>query len=237
MSKKILQINFKFNISAADYEQANEPYGSLVAALPGLVWKIWLMNEDSQEAGGLYLFEDDTSLQTFMDGPIVASLQDNPELMNLSIKPFGVLEKLTAETRGPVTDGSRRKTFNQMAAEAYATVPLVNPHDLNRWMQQEPKPLVIDVQDAADVALMGTIPGAVNISFGSLTYKADHELPEEWRDPRLHNHALLIVTTCGMGPFGALGAKLLQEMGFSNVYILVGGVQAWKEAGYPVSQL
>ena len=193
------------------------------------------MNENSQEAGGIYLFENDNSLQAFLDGPIVASLRENPELTRLSIKPFNVLEKLTAEARGPVSAVSAKKTFYQMAAEAYAAVPVVKPHELYRWMQQEPKPLVIDIQDAADVALMGTIPGAVNISFGSLTYKADHDLPEEWRDPRLHDHALLIVTTCGMGAFGALGGKLLQDMGFTNVYILEGGVQAWKEAGYPVS--
>lgn len=134
------------------------------------------------------------------------------------------------------TSASRKFTFNQMAAEAFTSLPVVKPDELYRWLQQEPKPFVIDVQDAADVALMGTIPGAVNISFGSLTYKADHELPEDWRDARLNDHALLIVTTCAMGPFGALGGKLLRDMGFTNVYILEGGVQAWMEAGYPVQQ-
>lgn len=84
--------------------------------------------------------------------------------------------------------------------------------------------------------LTGSIPGAINISLGSLTYKADHELPEEWRDARLNNRAMLIVTTCAVGPLGALGGKLLQDMGFTNVYILEGGVQAWKEAGYPAEK-
>jgi rhodanese-related sulfurtransferase len=123
-----------------------------------------------------------------------------------------------------------------MAADAFASVPGVKPDVLHLWLQQEPKPFVIDVQDAADIALMGTIPGAVNISFGSLTYKADHELPEDWRDARLNDHTLLIVTTCTMGPFGALGGKLLQDMGYTNVYILEGGVQAWINAGYSVQQ-
>jgi rhodanese-related sulfurtransferase len=85
---------------------------------------------------------------------------------------------------------------------------------------------------AADIALTGSIPGAVNISLGSLTYKADLELPEEWRDTRLNDRSILIVTTCAMAPLGALGGKLLQDMGFTNMYILEGGVEAWKEAGY-----
>lgn len=121
-----------------------------------------------------------------------------------------------------------------MAAEAFASVPAIKPEELHRWLQQEPKPLIIDVQDAADIVLTGSIPGAINISLGSLTYKADHTLPEEWRDLRLNEHSLLIVTTCAMGPLGALGAKLLQDMGFTNVYILEGGVQAWIEAGYAI---
>jgi rhodanese-related sulfurtransferase len=31
---------------------------------------------------------------------------------------------------------------------------------------------------------------------------------------------------------GALGGKLLHDMGFNNVRILDGGVQAWKDAGF-----
>lgn len=37
--------------------------------------------------------------------------------------------------------------------------------------------------------------------------------------------------TCILGPLGALGGKLLHDMGFSNVQILEGGVQAWIDAG------
>ena len=136
-----------------------------------------------------------------------------------------------------MSDQSKRKTFNQMASEAFASVPVVKAEELYRWLQHEPKPFINDVQDAADIALTGTIPGAVNISLGSLTYKADQELPEEWRDARLNDWTMLIVTTCGMGPMGALGGKLLQDMGYMNVYILDGGVQAWIEAGYPIVHL
>ncbi len=35
---------------------------------------------------------------------------------------------------------------------------------------------------------------------------------------------------------GALGGKLLHDMGFTNVQILEGGVQAWIEAGLPVAK-
>ncbi len=63
-----------------------------------------------------------------------------------------------------------------MAAEAIVSVKVIKPAELQHWMEQGRKLLVVDVQDAADVLAVGTIPGAVNISLGSLTYKADHEL-------------------------------------------------------------
>lgn len=76
----------------------------------------------------------------------------------------------------------------------------------------------------------------MNLSLGALTYLADHEVPEEWRDARLAGHARPIVTTCILGPMGAIGGKLLHDMGFTNVQILEGGVQAWIDAGLPVER-
>jgi rhodanese-related sulfurtransferase len=132
-----------------------------------------------------------------------------------------------SHTKDPV------KTFRSMTAEAYAAVPAITPAELQRRLQEEPDLLVIDVRDSADVAQTGTLPGAVNISYSALTYSADDEVPTEWRDPRLADRARPIVTTCTLGPLGALGAKLLQDMGFTNVQILEGGVQGWTDAGLP----
>lgn len=126
------------------------------------------------------------------------------------------------------------RTFDQMAAEAFAQVPTISPEDAHRLRQGDPRTLIIDVQDAADIAAVGIISGARAISLGSLTYKADHSLPEEWRDPDLNDHGRSIITTCYMGPMGALGGKLLSDMGFTKVRILEGGVQAWMEAGYEI---
>jgi rhodanese-related sulfurtransferase len=77
----------------------------------------------------------------------------------------------------------------------------------------------------------------VNISLGSLTYKADIEVPEDWRELALKERSRPIITTCILGPMGALGGKLLHDMGFSNVSILAGGVQAWIDAGFPTKQV
>jgi rhodanese-related sulfurtransferase len=128
------------------------------------------------------------------------------------------------------------KTFNRMAEEAYQAVPTIKPADAQRRQKKEADLLVIDVRDADDISQTGTVPGAANISFGALTYMADSEVPEAWRDPRLADRSRPIITTCILGPLGALGGKLLHDMGFTNVHILEGGVQAWIEAGLPIAK-
>lgn len=139
-------------------------------------------------------------------------------------------------------EGTRMaRTFKQMVAEAMADVPVISAVEAHRRKQQDPNTLFIDVRDAADLAATGIIPGAANISLGSLAYRADNEVPEGARDPRLRDRSLPIITTCERGPVGALGGKLLKDMGFTNVCVLVcvleGGTRGWKDAGFPTEEL
>lgn len=123
-------------------------------------------------------------------------------------------------------------TFGQMVAQAMAEVPAICPAEVKQRLEADPSTLVVDVRDAADIPATGTIPGAINVSLGTLTYKADHEVPPEWRDPRFADLAWPFITTCQLGPMSALGGKLLRDLGYTRVAILAGGIQAWKNAGY-----
>ena len=102
MSARILQINFKFNVSRAEYEQAVSPLADPIAAVAGLRWKIWLMNEAESEAGGIMLFDDEAAVTAYLGGPIVAQITSHPALSDFSVKQFDVLEEQTAITHGSV---------------------------------------------------------------------------------------------------------------------------------------
>jgi len=102
MSARMLQLNFKFNVSRAEYEDAVSPLASDFAAVPGLRWKIWIMNDEESEAGGLYLFDDEASLQAYLEGPLASGVASHPALSDMSAKQFDVMDGLTAITRGPV---------------------------------------------------------------------------------------------------------------------------------------
>ncbi len=99
MSIKILQINYNLNGPRADYERENISYAQPIADIPGLRWKIWIINEAQGEAGGIYLFDNDAAVRAFMDGPIIAEMKDDP---TVSIKAFDVIAEHTAITRGPL---------------------------------------------------------------------------------------------------------------------------------------
>ena len=52
-------------------------------------------------------------------------------------------------------------------------------------------------------------------------------------EPIVISRSRQVISTCGVGNLAAMGAKLLKEMGFTNVSYMDGGMQGWKDAGLP----
>jgi hypothetical protein len=102
MSGKLLQINFRLKVPAADYVAEVTPLADDIARVPGLLWKVWLLNEAENEAGGIYWFIDEASLRAYLDGPIVAGVASHPALADISVKVFDNISRLSEITRGPV---------------------------------------------------------------------------------------------------------------------------------------
>ncbi len=70
--------------------------------MPGLRWKIWSLNEDASVFAGIYLFDDSESVQTYLEGPIIAGVSEHPAISDISAKQFGVIDEFTRITRGPI---------------------------------------------------------------------------------------------------------------------------------------
>ena len=124
-------------------------------------------------------------------------------------------------------------SFMQIVEAAVANVEGISPADAQQRLEQDPNALLVDVRDADDIASTGMVSGGMNISLGMLPIKADLELPEDWREPGLQDRSRQVITTCQLGPNAAIGAKLLKDMGFTNVTYMDGGMEAWKAAGLP----
>ena len=98
----ILQTNFTLNVPADAYASASRDVAQAIADVPGLRWKIWLLNEREKEAGGLYFFETESALNEYLSGPVVGQLRNHPAITDVTVKRFDVLGELTSVTRGPV---------------------------------------------------------------------------------------------------------------------------------------
>ena len=72
------------------------------AAIPGCSWKIWLINEDLKEAGGVYLFDSANELEQFINSELFASVTKNPAFSHLQTNTFSVSEAASLITHVPM---------------------------------------------------------------------------------------------------------------------------------------
>ena len=102
MHNKILQINLRFNVSTEELEKEFESAAKPISGVPGLKWKIFGMNEEQGQGAGIYLFEDEDSLRSYLEGPIIAAMKEKTAFSDITITTFDIAEDATAITRGPV---------------------------------------------------------------------------------------------------------------------------------------
>jgi Putative mono-oxygenase ydhR len=102
VTKTILQINYRYNTSRADYTALVTPSAEFIATVPGLVWKTWLMNEAEHEAGCIYLFESRETAQAWVDSKVVADFAAHSALSAFSVKMFEAMVPISLVTRAPL---------------------------------------------------------------------------------------------------------------------------------------
>jgi hypothetical protein len=102
MSEKLLQISFGLNVTPAEYKQIAWAVAESFANVPGLRWKIWIVDEQKREAGGVYLFEDQRALDAFTSSDLAKTVATHPALKNVTMRASDIMPEETAVTRGPI---------------------------------------------------------------------------------------------------------------------------------------
>ncbi|NJK63583.1 MAG: sulfurtransferase [Synechococcaceae cyanobacterium SM2_3_1] len=95
----------------------------------------------------------------------------------------------------------------------------------DRQLQGEPFYL-IDVREESEWQA-GHIVGAMHLGRGILERDLEQRIPDRTAD---------IVLYCGGGYRSALAADNLQQMGYSQVRSMAGGIREWRAVGYPEAQ-
>ncbi|KAI0275595.1 hypothetical protein BGY98DRAFT_935668 [Russula aff. rugulosa BPL654] len=91
--------------------------------------------------------------------------------------------------------------------------------------------LLVDIRPAAQRAKHGQIPGAMIIERNVLEWRFDPRYSEGRLDIATR-YDLRIIIFCQEGYTSSLAAASLQDIGLLNATDVVGGIKAWKEAGF-----
>lgn len=127
------------------------------------------------------------------------------------------------------------KTSQQLVAEAKEHINELSIDDLDMIMAKEKEAAVlIDVREPAEYQAVRA-PFAINLPRGilefqlsSLPHVASASCAPEVALEQLREQPIYLI--CRSGGRSALAALSLQKMGFSQVYSIAGGMNAWTEA-------
>jgi len=198
--------------------------------VPGTTAGEVLRNLDTQYPGiGERLFDENGQVKRFINVFVgdseIRTLQglDTPVSKEQKIS---IVPAMAGGQQGNGRVKPVRLTREQLLQQVMAQIKEISPEDLRKALQQNPDWLVIDIREPYEVE-QGHIPNAEIISRGFL---------ELWIDELAYEADQPIVIYCAGGVRSALAAKALQDMGYTRVYSLAGGFEAWKEAGLPVEQ-
>jgi rhodanese-related sulfurtransferase len=117
-------------------------------------------------------------------------------------------------------------SVKQLLEAANAAVPRISPAQAQELVASA-NAIMIDVRDAPEVEKSGKIVGALHVSRGMLEFRADPDSP--YHDKVLRKDRAVIIY-CASGGRAALGAKVLKDMGYAEVYNL-GAFKDWVENG------
>lgn len=93
--------------------------------------------------------------------------------------------------------------------------------------------LLVDIRYAALRERDGLIPGALVVERNELEWRLDPR--GSHRAPEATGHDLRVVVICNEGYASSLAAASLHALGLHRATDLVGGFQAWKASGLPVT--
>jgi len=105
------------------------------------------------------------------------------------------------------------------------STPQVSIEDVKTKIDANDDFYLIDVREL-DEWNKGRLPGAIFTTKGLIEYKIENIVP----DPNAE-----IVIYCAAGYRSIISANNLIQMGYTNVASMKGGMNAWREAMYPVA--
>ena len=98
----LLHLSFKLKVRPAVFLAKSREAASFIATVEGLIWKIWIWQEEEREIGGIYLFANREAAEAYLNHPIVQAVRLNPDVVSTRSELWDVEASLSAITRAPL---------------------------------------------------------------------------------------------------------------------------------------
>ena len=123
-------------------------------------------------------------------------------------------------------DQQHSPRFLKIVNDAKSHVRETNVPEVKKRIDRGDKFLLVDVREESEYA-KDHLPGAIHLGKGIIERDIEQKVPD------LNTEIILY---CGGGFRSALAADNLQQMGYSNVISMDGGIRDWREKGYPLTK-
>ncbi len=124
------------------------------------------------------------------------------------------------------------RTFAQIIEDALEEVSELMPWDLEEALATDQPPLLIDIREPYEYSAMH-ISGSINVPRGILETACEFDF-EETVPALASGRDQDVVVICRSGNRSVLAAKVMQEMGFSQVRSLKTGLRGWNDYEQPL---
>src|SRR5215472_18725730 len=104
ISYTVLHLQFKLRVPPDVVLAQSREAAAIIASVEGLIWKIWVLQEEKFEMGGMYLFASRETAKAYLNHPVVQAVCSNPAVVSSQSKLWDVESSLSALTRAPLRD-------------------------------------------------------------------------------------------------------------------------------------
>jgi hypothetical protein len=100
----VLHLRFKLQVPPDVFLSHSREAATNIASVEGLIWKIWVLQEEEREIGGIYLFADRETAEAYLNHPVIQAVRSNPAVVSTQSQLWDVESSLSSLTRAPLGD-------------------------------------------------------------------------------------------------------------------------------------
>jgi rhodanese-related sulfurtransferase len=121
------------------------------------------------------------------------------------------------------------RTLGELLRDAEAKIERLSPHAAFEALKAGA--LLVDIRSEVARERDGVVPGALHVPRTVLEWR--FEPGGAWQNPHVGGLERRLIVLCDHGYSSALAAEMLVQLGYTSAGDVIGGFEAWREAGLP----